>query len=119
MQATHSTQAEPRRPKPRREARLKSELLERRAQAVQHGLSPLSSRELEISELVADGCTNRQIARALFLSEKTVETHLAHAFVKLGVSSRAGLAGVVARAQRSGGSPPHTGMRAAGAPNPP
>lgn len=65
------------------------------------GLSVLSGRELEVSELVAEGCTNRQIARMLFLSEKTVETYLARVFVKLGVSTRAGVAGAVARAQFS------------------
>jgi DNA-binding NarL/FixJ family response regulator len=61
------------------------------------GDSGLTSRELEVAQLVAAGKTNREIAAELFLSEKTVETHLYHAFAKLGVSSRAALAGVLAR----------------------
>ena len=69
------------------------------------GVSLLSNRELEIAELVSDGHTNRKIARMLCLSEKTVETHLARTFIKLGVSSRAAVASVVARRQARGVSP--------------
>jgi DNA-binding NarL/FixJ family response regulator len=49
----------------------------------------LSQREREIAELVATGKTNQKIADALFISPKTVETHLARIFTKLGVCSRA------------------------------
>ncbi len=49
---------------------------------------PLTERQLEIARLVAQGRSNREIAEALFLSVKTVETHLAAVFVKLGVASR-------------------------------
>lgn len=49
------------------------------------GLSP---REIEVLALVAHGGTNRAIAEALFISEKTVTSHLTHIFTKLGVSSR-------------------------------
>ncbi|HKA02779.1 MAG TPA: AAA family ATPase [Acidimicrobiales bacterium] len=56
----------------------------------------LSRREYEIARLVAEGKTNRQIAAELYLSEKTVETHLYHVFAKLDVSSRAAVAGVLA-----------------------
>ncbi|TAM73755.1 hypothetical protein EPN44_12955 [bacterium] len=48
----------------------------------------LSKRELEVAELVASGASNREIAATLFLSERTVEAHLASAFRKLDVSSR-------------------------------
>ena len=57
----------------------------------------LSTREREIAELVADGLTNREIAARLFLSEKTIETHLTRVFQKLGVRSRAQVAAAVAR----------------------
>ncbi|MDQ3978503.1 MAG: helix-turn-helix transcriptional regulator [Actinomycetota bacterium] len=49
----------------------------------------LSEREVEVLALVAQGRTNRAIAEALFISEKTVTSHLTHIFTKLGVSSRA------------------------------
>jgi DNA-binding NarL/FixJ family response regulator len=48
----------------------------------------LSAREVEVVELVAAGCANREIARRLFVSEATVKSHLVHVFTKLGVASR-------------------------------
>ncbi|HEY9425503.1 MAG TPA: LuxR C-terminal-related transcriptional regulator [Microterricola sp.] len=58
---------------------------------VEHGeaAGPLTVREVEVVRLVADGLTNRAIATALFLSEKTVARHLSNVFAKLGISSRA------------------------------
>lgn len=50
----------------------------------------LSTREIEILELLAKGLSNRQIAKALFISEATVKTHLVHIFGKLGVETRTG-----------------------------
>jgi DNA-binding CsgD family transcriptional regulator len=49
----------------------------------------LTSRELEVLALVANGSTNRAIAAELTISEKTVARHLSNVFTKLGVSSRA------------------------------
>ena len=50
---------------------------------------PLSQRELDVLELVAQGSTNREAAKQLFISEATVKTHLLHVFAKLGVNDRA------------------------------
>lgn len=48
----------------------------------------LSTRELEVLTLVAQGASNKEIARALYLSEATVKSHLLHLFSKLEVSDR-------------------------------
>lgn len=48
----------------------------------------LSSREIEVLELVAAGRSNSEVADLLFVSERTVKSHLAHIFSKLDVSSR-------------------------------
>ncbi|MGM0362501.1 response regulator, partial [Streptomyces griseoaurantiacus] len=53
------------------------------------GGEPLSAREREVLALVARGTPNREIARALFISEATVKTHLTHLYGKLGVKDRA------------------------------
>lgn len=52
----------------------------------------LTETERRVVELAADGLSNVEIARRLFVTTKTVEGHLSHAYVKLGVRSRAGLA---------------------------
>jgi DNA-binding CsgD family transcriptional regulator len=75
----------------------------RRAVAGAQGLASLSGREREIAELVADGRTNREIAGELFLSEKTIESHLTKVFAKLGVSGRVAVAGAVGRARDPAG----------------
>jgi DNA-binding NarL/FixJ family response regulator len=49
----------------------------------------LSSRELEVLQLVADGAGNREAARLLFISEASIKTHLQHIYDKLGVRDRA------------------------------
>jgi DNA-binding NarL/FixJ family response regulator len=48
----------------------------------------LSARELEVLALLSQGKTNRTIAHELFISEKTVASHVSHIFTKLGVASR-------------------------------
>jgi ATP/maltotriose-dependent transcriptional regulator MalT len=68
----------------------------RNAPGTAKGAGPaLTEREGEIAELVARGLSNREIAAACFLSPKTVERHLSNIFVKLGVSTRAGVAGLI------------------------
>ncbi|GAA2066237.1 response regulator transcription factor [Catenulispora yoronensis] len=49
----------------------------------------LTDRELDVLKLIAAGTTNREAARALFISEATVKTHLLHVYAKLGVRDRA------------------------------
>lgn len=63
------------------------------------GEAPLSRREIEVLRLIAQGCTNKDAARRLFISEATVKTHLVHAYDKLGVNDRAA---AVAAAYRRG-----------------
>jgi DNA-binding CsgD family transcriptional regulator len=60
------------------------------------GVEALSASELRVASMAAAGMTNRQIAQALFLTTKTVETHLRHTYQKLNVPSRAGLAHALA-----------------------
>ncbi|WP_149261821.1 response regulator transcription factor [Actinomadura sp. K4S16] len=59
----------------------------------------LTARELEVLRLVAEGLSNRQISKRLFLSETTIKTHLVHIYAKLGVDSRTA---AVAAATRRG-----------------
>lgn len=61
------------------------------------GASGLSRREMEVARLVREGHTNQQIAEKLFISVRTVETHLSHIFTKLGVASRVGVVSAMAR----------------------
>ena len=55
------------------------------------GGKSLTRREREVAELVADGLGNREIAERLYLSKRTVDSHVEHVFTKLGFSSRAQL----------------------------
>lgn len=59
----------------------------------------LSSREIQVLELVAAGRSNTEVAAELFVSETTVKSHLAHIFSKLDVSSRTA---AVSEARRQG-----------------
>jgi DNA-binding NarL/FixJ family response regulator len=65
------------------------------AGAADGALAGLTDRQREISRLVADGRTNREIAERLVVTEKTVENHLARIFARLGVKSRTALTAVV------------------------
>lgn len=56
------------------------------------GWGSLTESELRIAELVSHGLTYRAIGERLFVSRRTVETHVAHVFVKLAVRSKAELA---------------------------
>jgi DNA-binding CsgD family transcriptional regulator len=62
------------------------------------GIDSLTERELQVARLVVDRKTNPQIAAELFLSQKTVETHLRNIFRKIDVSTRVELAHEVERA---------------------
>jgi DNA-binding NarL/FixJ family response regulator len=60
-----------------------------RGQGRAPGPEPLSARELDVLALIARGCSNRDAAVRLFISEATVKTHLLHIYAKLGVNDRA------------------------------
>lgn len=61
------------------------------------GATALTSRELEVLALVAAGESNHEIARRLFLSDRTVHRHVSHIFEKLGVHTRTAAAAVAIR----------------------
>ena len=62
------------------------------------GWESLTATEHAVSLLVAEGLTNGAVARRLYISPHTVNTHLRHVFGKLGVTNRVAMAGVVHRA---------------------
>jgi predicted ATPase/class 3 adenylate cyclase/DNA-binding CsgD family transcriptional regulator len=59
------------------------------------GWDSLTPTELQVSELVRDGLTNREIGEHLLMGAETVKTHLSHIFTKLGLSKRVQLAALV------------------------
>ena len=52
---------------------------------------PLTARERRVTELVVQGLTNQEVAVKLCISKRTVDTHLAHVYRKLGIRSRSRL----------------------------
>jgi DNA-binding CsgD family transcriptional regulator len=65
------------------------------------GFEALTPRERQVASLAARGMSNREIAEALFVTVKTIEWHLRHAFDKLGVSSRRELGALHSRVEES------------------
>jgi DNA-binding CsgD family transcriptional regulator len=63
---------------------------------VQSGAAALTPAERRVADLAAEGRTNREIAQALFVTQKTVETHLGSVYRKLEISSRVQLSGKLA-----------------------
>ena len=60
-------------------------------------LGVLTPTELDVVRLLTEGLPNKDIATRLFISPRTVETHLTHVYAKLGLSSRVQLAQEAAR----------------------
>ena len=70
------------------------------APAITSATTPLSKRELEVARLVAAGLSNKEIGSRLFLSERTVETHVSRILNRLGINSRVEIASWVAQEPR-------------------
>jgi len=66
------------------------------------GFDALTASERRVAELAVEGLTNREIAQALFVTARTVETHLTHAYPKLGIVSREDLGAALAGDRRRG-----------------
>jgi DNA-binding NarL/FixJ family response regulator len=62
----------------------------------------LSAREWDVARLIVRGASNRQIARTLILSERTIDTHVSHILRKLKVGSRVQVAAWVVMARLDG-----------------
>jgi DNA-binding NarL/FixJ family response regulator len=71
-----------------------------RGAAADGGIGALTARELQVARLVTDRRTNAEIAAELYLSTKTVETHIRNLFQKLAVTSRVEVARAVERHDR-------------------
>jgi DNA-binding CsgD family transcriptional regulator len=78
----------------RRELRASGERSRRR---VPEARDQLTAQELQIAQLAAEGLSNREIGERLFLSHRTVSTHLYRVFPKLGITSRVELSSALAR----------------------
>ena len=78
----------------RTELNASGERARRGVQPLSHELTP---QELQVALLVAEGATNKEVGRRLFLSPKTIETHLGRVYRKVNVRSRTELASLLAR----------------------
>jgi DNA-binding NarL/FixJ family response regulator len=67
------------------------------------GITALTASERRVAELAAEGLSNPEIAQALYVTRKTVETHLGHVYRKLGISGRGRLARAMADTSGSAG----------------
>jgi DNA-binding NarL/FixJ family response regulator len=77
----------------RSELRASGEASRRRVPQARELLTP---QELQIAQMAAEGLTNREIGQKLYLSPRTISTHLHRIFPKLGITSRGALAGMLA-----------------------
>ena len=75
------------------------------------GPDALTPAELRAARMAAGGLSNREIAQALFVSAKTVETQLSHAYAKLGIAGRNELASSLAEAATSRDASPERAVR--------
>ena len=82
---------------PRSELRATGELARQRLPETANQLTP---QQLHVAMLVVDGATNREAAAALFVSPRTIDTHVNHVFRKLGLRSRVELAREIQRSSR-------------------
>jgi DNA-binding CsgD family transcriptional regulator len=104
---------------------LKSEALRSRAEAiVRQGRGhvaevepwhPLTAREFEVARLIAEGCTNAEVAEALGIAPKTASAHVEHILAKLGASRRAEIASWASQVVGGGSAPSSGGTRIAAA----
>lgn len=69
----------------------------RLVQQMQRPQEALTARESELLSLLAEGMTNRELGKALFISEATVKTHLGHIYAKLGIETRSAAVSVALR----------------------
>jgi DNA-binding NarL/FixJ family response regulator len=58
-------------------------------------LEKLSAQELQVAQMAADGLSNREIGQKLYLSHRTVGSHLYRTYPKLGITARSQLRGVI------------------------
>jgi DNA-binding NarL/FixJ family response regulator len=85
--------------------RIAAELSSRRLPTGVADLSVLTERERDVLGLMAEGCSNAEIAEALVIGEGTVKTHVARVLMKLGVRDRLQAVVVAHRARTEGGGP--------------